>query len=208
MWTMVGSCGDKWLVWDADALNRDLSVTTRIENARRIARSVANHFSASPATSDLLPDPPDLLNGMWTVFLGRFEHTLDAKGRLAIPARFRAGLGDGLVITRGIDRCLTVYPIAVWQELAERIAGLSLADADARQFQRMVFSEASDAILDGQGRIVVSADLRAYAGIEREAIVIGLHTSCEIWSPKRWNEIQARAEEGVIDIAARLADLL
>jgi len=142
------------------------------------------------------------------VFLGRFEHTLDAKGRLAIPARFRADLGDGLVVTRGIDPCLAVYPMAVWAELAERITRLSFADADARQFRRIVFSEAMDVSLDAQGRIVVSQDLRDYAGITRDAVIVGLHTSFEIWSPERWTSVHERAEHGAVDVAARLADLL
>ncbi|MDP9373871.1 MAG: division/cell wall cluster transcriptional repressor MraZ, partial [Chloroflexota bacterium] len=110
------------------------------------------------------------------MFLGRFNHSLDAKGRLAIPAKFRGGLSDGLVVTRGIDRCLSVYPIAAWQALAERVSALSISDPDARQFKRMVFAEALDEALDAQGRFVVGAELRRYAEIDREAIVVGMNT--------------------------------
>lgn len=145
---------------------------------------------------------------MCSVFLGRFEHTLDTKGRIAIPAKFRADLGEGLVMTRGIDRCLAVYPMAAWQDLAARMNALSMADPNARLMRRMVFSEAMDATLDGQGRVLVPGDLRAYAGIEREAVVVGLHSSFEIWSPERWREVNATVEETGAEIAAQIADLL
>ena len=90
------------------------------------------------------------------MFLGRFGHNLDAKGRLAIPAKFRSALAGGLVVTRGIDRCLSVYPLAAWQTLAERVSALSsISTPDARLLQRMVFGEAVDEVLDAQGRIVL-----------------------------------------------------
>lgn len=142
------------------------------------------------------------------MFLGRFSHNLDAKGRLAIPAKFRGALADGLVVTRGVDRCLTVYPLAAWQTLAEKIAALSTADADARQFKRIVFAEAIDEALDGQGRIVVPPELRRYAGIEREVIVVGVNTSLEIWDAARWEALNAVAEDEGAAIAQRLAALL
>ena len=142
------------------------------------------------------------------MFLGRFSHNLDAKGRLAIPAKFRGALADGLVVTRGIDRCLAVYPLAAWQALAAKIDALSTADTDARQFRRIVFAEAVDGILDGQGRIVVPPELRRYAGIEREVFVVGVNTSLEIWDAARWEALNAVAEDEGADIAQRLAALL
>jgi len=142
------------------------------------------------------------------VFLGRFEHTLDIKGRIAIPAKFRADLVEGLIMTRGIDRCLAVYPMAAWQDLAARMNALSMADPNARLMRRMVFSEAMDAMLDGQGRVLVPGDLRVYAGIEREAIVVGLHSSFEIWNPERWRDVNATVEATGAAIAAQIADLL
>ncbi len=142
------------------------------------------------------------------MFLGRFSHNLDAKGRLAIPAKFRGALADGLVVTRGIDRCLTVYPLAAWQTLAAKIDALSTADADARQFKRIVFAEAMDEVLDAQGRVVVPPELRRYAGIEREVIVVGVNTSLEIWDAARWEALNATAEDEGAEIAQRLAALL
>ncbi len=122
------------------------------------------------------------------VFLGSHTHNLDTKGRLAIPARFRDELDDGLVLTRGFDKCIALYPLAAWETLANRINELSIADANVRQFRRMVFSEAVDVQLDSQGRILVPAPLREFAGVEREVVVIGVHSSIEIWSPARWCE--------------------
>ncbi len=142
------------------------------------------------------------------MFLGRFSHNLDAKGRLAIPAKFRGALADGLVVTRGIDRCLSVYPLTAWETLAARVSALSISDPDARQFKRMVFAEAMDEELDAQGRIVVPPELRRYAGIEREAIVVGMNTYAEIWNPERWAALSATVEDEGSSIAQRLADLI
>lgn len=142
------------------------------------------------------------------MFLGRFAHNLDTKGRLAVPARFRASLADGLVVTRGMDRCVAAYPMAVWDELAGKIAALPMTDPNARQFRRMVFAEAANLTLDGQGRFVVPPELRAYAGIEREAVIIGVHTSFEIWSPDGWAATQALVDDESEAIVAQLANIL
>jgi MraZ protein len=142
------------------------------------------------------------------MFLGRHAHNLDEKGRLAIPARFRELLADGLVLTRGIDQCIAAYPRAAWDQLAEQVNALSMADRDARQFRRMVFAEAADVALDRQGRIMVPSELRRYAGIERETVIVGVHTSIEIWSPARWDEVSGQVEDGGEEIAARLAGML
>jgi MraZ protein len=142
------------------------------------------------------------------MFLGRYAHNLDAKGRLAIPARYREALADGVVLTRGIDRCLALYPLAAWRPLAEKVAALPLTDADARNFRRLVFAEAANLELDGQGRILVPSDLRRYAEIEREALVVGVDTSIEIWSPARWEALSASLDADGAEIAQRLAGLL
>jgi MraZ protein len=142
------------------------------------------------------------------MFLGRFAHSLDAKGRLAIPARFRDDLAGGIVLTRGIDRCLALYPMATWLPLAEKVSALPITDPDARSFRRMVFAEASHLELDGQGRILLPPDLRRYAELDREAYVIGVNTSIEIWSPERWEAQMALIDQDGAAIAQRLASLL
>lgn len=142
------------------------------------------------------------------MFLGRYAHSLDAKGRLAIPARFRDELAAGLVLTRGIDRCLSLYPMASWLPLAERVSALPMTDPDARNFRRMVFAEAVDLSLDGQGRVLVPEELRRYAELDREAYVVGVHSSIEIWSPTRWEAVNALMDADGAAIAQRLATLI
>ncbi|MGH2531974.1 MAG: division/cell wall cluster transcriptional repressor MraZ [Thermomicrobiales bacterium] len=142
------------------------------------------------------------------MFLGRYAHTLDAKGRLAIPARFREALTGGVVVTRGIDRCLALYPMDAWTPLAERISALPITDPDARTFRRMVFAEAAHLELDAQGRILLPPDLRRYAELERDAFVVGVNTSVEVWSPARWESVTAQIDDDGVAIAQRLANLI
>ncbi len=141
------------------------------------------------------------------MFMGEFEHTVDDKGRLAIPAKFRSKFADGLVITRGLDGCLFVYTTADWAVLAGNIGRLPWAKADARSFQRMMFSGATDCQLDSQGRIVMPAFLRDYAKIGGDAIIIGVNTRLEIWSRETWHEIREKVEEESGSIAEHLAEL-
>jgi MraZ protein len=142
------------------------------------------------------------------VFLGRYSHNVDGKGRLALPARFRDELADGVVVTRGFDQCLLVYPTNAWLPLAEKVAALSISDPDVRLLRRMLFANAMDMQLDAQGRVLVPADLRAHAGLEREAVVVGMHTFIEIWSPDGWAAQSELVERDSASIAERLASLV
>lgn len=142
------------------------------------------------------------------MFLGRHQHNLDDKGRLALPAKYRDQLQDGVVLTRGFDACLLVYPMAAWAPLAERVSQLSIGDPDARTLRRMLFANATDAQLDRQGRILVPGELRGHAGIDREAIVVGMHTFIEIWSPEGWTAQSDMVEREGPSIAERLATLV
>ena len=141
------------------------------------------------------------------MFFGEFEHAVDDKGRVAIPSKFRPKLAEGLVITRGLDGCLFVYPMQDWERLAERIAALPTTQAGVRQFQRLIFSGAADCQLDAQGRIVLPGGLREYAGIERDAVVIGVHTRLEVWARTRWADQRARVEQEGDLIAEQLSSL-
>jgi MraZ protein len=142
------------------------------------------------------------------VFLGRHGHNLDEKGRLALPARYREELRDGVVITRGFDDCLLVYPMAAWSPLAERVSALSIGNPDVRLLRRMLFANATDLMLDRQGRILVPAELRAHAGLEREAVVVGMHSFIEIWSPDGWAAQDELVERDGASIAEKLAALV
>ncbi len=128
------------------------------------------------------------------MFLGDFTHTIDEKGRLTIPAKFRADLAAGLIVTRGLDRCLAIYPLGEWERLAERVSGLPITDRDARAFRRLVFANAADAVPDKQGRVLIPPRLREYIGLDGEVVVTGLNTYIELWHPDDWSEERGRVE--------------
>ena len=128
------------------------------------------------------------------MFLGEFVHTIDEKGRLTIPAKFRDGLAAGLVITRSLDRCLAIYPQDEWEKLAAKVSDLPMTDRRARAFRRLVFAHASDAVPDRQGRVLIPPHLREYAGLNGEAVITGLNTYIEVWSPAPWDEELERVE--------------
>jgi MraZ protein len=142
------------------------------------------------------------------MFLGRYQHSLDAKGRVAIPARYREEFADGVVVTRGIDRCLSVYPMATWLPLAAKVDALPITDPDARTFRRLVFAEAASLDLDGQGRILLPPELRRYANLAHDVFVIGVNTSLEIWNPEQWDSETAVIDHDGAAIAQRLASLI
>jgi MraZ protein len=131
------------------------------------------------------------------MFLGEYTHALDDKGRLTLPAKYRAELATGLVVTRGIDKCLFVFPMTEWKTLSDKLSALPLTDAQAREFQRLIFSGATDPELDKQGRVLLPQYLRDYAGLTGEVIVAGLNTHMEIWAPDVWNAIRANFDSGI-----------
>jgi MraZ protein len=133
------------------------------------------------------------------MFLGEFSHTIDDKGRLTLPSKFRALLAGGLVVTRGIDKCLFVFPLNEWQNLAHKVSSLPLADPQAREFRRLLFSGASDDVPDKQGRVLIPQYLREYAGLDGEVVVAGLNTHVEIWSLAAWAEARKGFESGALD---------
>jgi MraZ protein len=142
------------------------------------------------------------------LFLGTYEHTVDAKGRLAVPARFRDLLGEGAVVTRGAERCLVIYPEPAWTSLRSSIDNLPMSDPNARAFRRFMFAEAATIELDGQGRILLPARLREYAGIERAAVVVGMDRTVEIWSESGWAAVQADLDARAGEIVDRLDSII
>lgn len=117
------------------------------------------------------------------MFLGRFERTIDGKGRLAIPVKYRPGLYEGLVVTIGLDRCLAVYPRTKWAAISEQVDQLPMTDVDARRFRRMFFTSAHDDSPDDQGRINIPPRLREYARLDGSVVVAGLSDHLEVWDP-------------------------
>ena len=141
------------------------------------------------------------------MFLGNYEHTIDDKGRLTIPSKFREELEGGVVVTRGLDGCLWAFSRSEWEILAEKISSLPTTNQAARNFARLMFSNASDSIPDRQGRVLIPQSLRDYAGIDNETILIGVMNRVEIWNPAKWSEVAVKVEEDQEAIAAQLEDL-
>ena len=122
------------------------------------------------------------------MFTGEYRHSVDEKGRLAIPAKFRSQLSSGAFVSRWIDGCLAIHTRAGWEALEERVSGLPITDARARLFQRQIFAGAIEAEIDRQGRVLVPSYLRDEAGLAGEAVVVGVRDHAEIWAPERWAE--------------------
>ena len=141
------------------------------------------------------------------MFLGRYSHTLDAKGRLTIPARYRAELEAGFVVTQGYERCLVIRPKGRWTALADKTAQMSDTSESARSYRRHLYGSASEVTLDKMGRILIPAFLREYAEIEEEAIVLGVNTYIEIWSPEAWQERWASETENMSDILVEVTKM-
>jgi MraZ protein len=141
------------------------------------------------------------------MFLGEFRHSIDAKGRLAIPARFRPDLMEGLVVTRGLDPCLHIYPRSEWEPLAERLSGLPMSEPAVRMLRRSFFASAFACEMDKQGRILIPASLREYATFDSEVVVAGLNNYIEVWSVERWDQDIPELETGMSSLAEQLANL-
>lgn len=139
--------------------------------------------------------------------MGEFQHSIDEKGRLTIPAKFREALGSSFVVTRGLDHCLFVYPQKEWEMLEAKLKSLPFTRKDARAFVRFLFSGATESELDKQGRVLIPAALREYARLERECVVIGVSNRAEIWSRELWAEYSAQAAESFAEIAENIVDL-
>jgi MraZ protein len=142
-----------------------------------------------------------------TLFLGEFEHSIDDKSRLAVPARFRAALQDGLVITRGLERCLVIWDAESWRGQAERINALNQFQSDARRLQRHFFSGVVTAQPDKLGRVVVPQFLREYAQLGTDVVVVGLANRIEVWSRTQWQRERSEAERSSAELAEHLAAL-
>jgi len=138
------------------------------------------------------------------LFLGEFEHSIDDKSRLAVPARFRPALEAGLVVTRGLDRCLVIWDAETWRNEAESIVRLDSMRADVRRYKRYALVAAS-ATPDKLGRIVIPKVLREYAQLENEVVIVGLGDRIEVWSRAEWERERGEAERTAADLAEHLA---
>ena len=138
------------------------------------------------------------------MFMGEYHHSIDDKGRLIIPAKFRAELGDKFIITRGIENCLFAYPIERWETIVHKLESLPFTKKDARNFTRFFLSGATVAEFDKQGRINITSPLITYAGIQKDCVVIGTGDRLEIWAKDAWENFFNSASINMSDIAENL----
>lgn len=141
------------------------------------------------------------------MFIGEYQHNLDEKGRVAIPAKFRGKLSEGAVVTKGLDNCLFLYTKEEWEKLATKLASLPISKANTRAFSRLMLAGAMDVQLDKQGRIVLPEYLRQYASLKKKIILAGLYNRLEIWEESEWEKYKQGTEEQSSDIAEALEGL-
>jgi len=141
------------------------------------------------------------------MFIGEYQHNMDSKGRLAVPAKFRSLLKNGAVVTRGLDNCLFLYPKREWSELAEKLAKLPISQSKARAFSRLMLAGAMDVDFDNQGRITLPEYLRSFSGLKKKTIIAGLYDRLEIWDEAAWNRYKNGAEKKSNNIAEALGEL-
>jgi len=127
------------------------------------------------------------------MFMGEYQHSIDNKGRLIIPAKFREELGDTFVITKGLDNCLFVYPNSEWKIFEEKLKTLPITNANARKFVRFFLAGAVECNVDKQGRILIPNNLRTYSGLDKDVILIGVTNRVEIWSKDNWDDYNNEA---------------
>lgn len=141
------------------------------------------------------------------MLIGEYTHNIDAKKRLSIPSKWREELGSKVVVTRGLDNCLFVYPLKEWGKIAEKIGQLPLGQADTRGFNRFFLSGAVEVEVDSVGRILVPDFLKVFAGLDQKVVLAGIHDRVEMWDEKRWTEYKRRIEEQADALAEKLGEI-
>ena len=140
------------------------------------------------------------------MLMGKYQNSMDDKSRMIIPAKFRDVLGYKCVLTRGIDRCLYIYPMSEWEQLMAKLSALPMSDPDARAFVRHFYANAVDTDIDRQGRLTISQDLREWAGMTKELVTIGLLNRIEIWSKDCWEDAANQTELEHSDFAKKMIE--
>jgi MraZ protein len=144
--------------------------------------------------------------GVKGMFMGEYQHTIDDKGRMIIPSKFRDELGTRFVVTRGLDNCLFVYPESEWKIIEQKLKSLPFTRSDARAFTRFFFSGAIECELDKQGRVNIPANLRTYSELIKDCVVIGVSNRVEIWSKEVWENYFDSSAESFNEIAEKIVD--
>jgi len=142
-----------------------------------------------------------------TLFYGEYQHTVDPKGRVIVPSKFREGLGENFILTKGLDNCLFAYSKEEWSELEKKLRALPFTDKDVRAFVRFFFAGATECEVDKQGRILIPQNLREHAGLDKEIYVIGVSSRVEIWDRQKWDEYSSDENVSPDSIAEKMSML-
>lgn len=140
------------------------------------------------------------------MLMGEFHHTIDEKGRIIIPSKFREELGNNFIITRGLEECLFIYSMENWNKITSKLNSLPFTKRDARSFTRFFLSGATAAEFDKQGRINITSPLISYAELKKECVIIGVGDRLEIWSSEKWNNFYEENKENLSNIAENIFD--
>lgn len=149
----------------------------------------------------------DILSGNTLMLIGEYTHSLDPKKRLSVPAKWRRELGKSVVVTRGLDSCLFVYPLKAWGAITQKIGQLPLGQADTRGFNRFFLSGAVETEVDGAGRILVPDFLKGFAGLGSKVVLAGIHDRVEIWDEKAWRDYKRKIEKQGNALAEKLGEV-
>ncbi len=141
------------------------------------------------------------------MLIGEYKHTLDPKKRLSLPSTWRGELGASLVVTRGLDNCLFVYPLAEWQKITDKIGDLPFGSADTRSFNRFFLSGAVEVEVDSVGRILVPDFLKEFANLDTKVVLAGIHNRIEIWDENKWTEYKTQIESEADSLAEKLGTI-
>ena len=141
------------------------------------------------------------------MLIGQYEHTIDNKKRLALPAKFRGELGDKVIITKGVEKCLVVYTQKEWEVMSGKLGNLPISQTEARSFARIILAGAMEVALDKLGRILIPDYLKTYAGLKKTVVICGLSNRLEVWDEEKWDAYRKAAEKGVEEIVSKLGPL-
>lgn len=141
------------------------------------------------------------------MLIGQYRHTLDEKKRLTIPSKLQQEMGKKVVITRGLDKCLFIYPMPIWERIAEKLGELPVGKAETRQFLRVLLSGATEAEADSASRVLLPDSLKDYAGLDKKAVIVGVYNRLEVWDEGAWEQYTVEAEKNQDQIAEKLGEV-
>lgn len=145
--------------------------------------------------------------GYKIMLIGEYRHTVDSKKRISLPSKFRSEVGEQVVLTRGLDNCIFVYPVDAWKEISQKLSELSIGQADSRGFNRFMLAGAVEANIDGSGRILIPDFLKEFADIDDSVVLAGVHNRIEIWNEERWDDYKDSIESKADVLAEKLGDI-